>query len=746
MSEQDKLRFSFASVALDPDVFWVVDFSGVEGLFLTYEFNLRLVSRQPDLDLEQVLAASATFTIHREERDVAFNGILAEIEQSQAFGDYYYYRAVLVPRLWRLKLTRHNQVFLDQDLKGFMTAVLEDGGLSGSDFEFRLAGEYQPWEYVCQYGESHYDFLCRWMEREGLYYYFEQDQGHEKVIITDTRMTGVKRPGFPDLTYDQASGLAGGEADGIVFEFARRHHRLPHKVKVKDYNYQKPSLDLLAEAEVSPDGLGEMYVWGDNYETLEEGRRLAGLRSEGLKTEEIVFSGQSLAPFLAPGFLFKLDWHYRDDFNAEYLATKIEHQGSQTGYLVRGLGLKAGFDEELVRYRNSFRAIPSSVQFRPDRRTPQPLFQGCLNARVDAEGPGDYAELDDQGRYKIKLPFDLAGRAGGKASHWVRLAQPSAGPDYGCHAPLHKGTEVMLTFINGDPDRPVIAGAAPNPEDASPVTEANATKNVFRTAGGNRLEINDEEGKERILLHTPQSNTWIRMGAPNDPPSSGNDDDEDEDGWWGNTEHDTGIFCFGKCKTKVFRNVTDVIAGGNEKVVVIHENATTLGLKFNVTLGPRIKIELPRKAELDLVELFTAEEENEAVEEKITLANQTIQAMANKRQAINEKLKLINQRAKVADSNKTLVESKIQALSEAVEAFNTKTEAVETEIRALEEKIEAVNTKIGENPTRLERVQEYIDMVNTSVRDAKSKIHQIDMENIQMGGLISQEGTIIKTG
>lgn len=744
MSDQHKLKFSFSSRALDSDEFWVVDFTGVEGLFQTYEFNLRLLSEKPDLDLEKILASPAVFTIHRDDRDVAFHGLVAEIEQDHAYNKMYFYRATLTPRLWLMKMTRHNQVFLDKNLKGFMSDVIQDGGLNSEDFDFRLTGEYKDWEYICQYGESHYDFLCRWMEREGLYYYFEQDDGKDKLIITDTRLTGAKRQGFSDLAYNPVSGLEDAYADNLVYEFSSRRTRIPNKVKIKDYNYRKPSLDLKSEAEVSRDGFGEVYAWGDHYETEEEGGRLAGIRAEGYKTGEVVFSGRSIAPFLAPGFLFKLDGHYLDDFNAEYLVTMIEHEGSQTKYLVKGLGLDADFGEERLHYRNRFKAIPSAVQFRPERRTPRPIFYGCLNARIDAEGSGEYAELDDQGRYKIKLPFDLAGRPDGKASCWVRMAEPSAGAGYGMHAPLHKGSEVLLTFLNGDPDRPIIAGAAPNPEDASPVTDENSTKNVMRTAGGSRLELNDEEGQERILMHTPKSNTWLRLGATNDPEPE--DDEEEKDGWWGNTEHDTGIFIFGKCDTKVFRNVTEIVVGGKEKVVVLHEDASVLGMKTNINLGPRIKIEVPRKCELDLAELFAGEEENEAVEAKVHLVAQKIQAINDKKQAINDKISLIDQRAVAANSNNELVESKLQAMDESVAAYNSAVRAAEAKIEALEEKVRAVNTKVGENPSRIEKVQEYVAALNTCVEDATSKIDQINEEKLKMSALIREEGTIIKTG
>jgi hypothetical protein len=172
-----------------------------------------------------------------------------------------------------------------------------------------------------------------------------------------------------------------------------------------------------------------------------------------------------------------------------------------------------------VFYHNSFSAIPEDAQFRPERTAHKPKIAGTMHAHIDAEGSGEYAELDDHGRYKIRLPFDINDDHGdGKASAFVRMAQPYAGTEHGMHFPLHKGTEVLLTFIDGDPDRPIIAGAVPNPDTMSPVTSANQSESVIKTAGDNKIRIEDRVGTERIIMETPTDNTWVRMGAPNDPP------------------------------------------------------------------------------------------------------------------------------------------------------------------------------------------------------------------------------------
>ncbi|MEE4356276.1 MAG: type VI secretion system tip protein VgrG, partial [Desulfococcaceae bacterium] len=187
-------KYDFVSHALPADTFAVVSFTGREGFSSCYEFEITLAAADPEIDLGSVLQNSAVFTILRKEGDIPFHGILSQIEQLHSFNEYVFYRAVLVPRFRWLSLTHHNQIFLDKSVPQILEEVLKDGGLTGHDFELRLQGTYPTWEFVCQYGESHLNFVSRWMEREGMYYFFEQTPAGEKLIITDTSMSHTEMP------------------------------------------------------------------------------------------------------------------------------------------------------------------------------------------------------------------------------------------------------------------------------------------------------------------------------------------------------------------------------------------------------------------------------------------------------------------------------------------------------------------------------------------------------------------------
>ena len=513
-----KEQFTFTSQALPETTFGVLGFEGTEGLSQCYRFNIQLISHQGDLDLEEVLQNPGTFTIRREQGDIPFHGILLEFEQLHSFDNYYFYRVELAPRFWWLTMTRHNQVFLNKTVPDMLKEVLQDGGLTSLDFELRLEKDYPEWEYVCQYQESHFNFVSRWMEREGIYYFFEQAVSGEKLILTDTVLSHTPMPQGRTISYAPPSGLEALHTQEIVQALIFRQRMLPQRLEMKDYNYRTPSLEMTAGAEVLPEGRGLVYLYGDHFRTPEEGDSLAGIRAEEMLCREKYIMGESSVPFLRPGYVFDLADHYQDRLNQSYLTVEIRHSGSQTAYLTAGLQQALSNREEQPFYRNSFTAIPAGVQFRPERVTEKARFHGTMNARIDAGGSGKYAELDEDGRYKVILPFDLSGRRDGKASTYLRMVQPYGGSEGGLHFPLHKGTEVLLNFIDGDPDRPLIVGSVPNPDHPSLVTSANQTQCQITTGGRNQIHMEDQEGRQRILMQTPATGAWMRLGSTNDPP------------------------------------------------------------------------------------------------------------------------------------------------------------------------------------------------------------------------------------
>lgn len=516
MPVAESIRFFFTSTSQPDDTFTVAEFSGTEAISKLYEFNITLYADDPDIDLKGVLKNPVTLKIEKDGEELrVFHGILSRFEQLHEYSGHIYFRAILVPRLWISDQYLENQLFLDKSIPDIIEEVLKQSGLTTHDYELKLTGSYEPWEYICQYNESDFNFISRWMEREGIYYYFQQGDDAEKLIIADASTAHEDIPSGQSIRYSPPDSLSPSTMEQVR-EFTCHQHLLPKKVILKDYNYRKPSLDLKGEADVDTEGRGHVYIYGEHFKTPEAGNALARIRAEELLCREAVFYGEGTVPPFLAGYVFEMHDHYRDSYNQRYLITELSHQGVQSTYLTGAGGADTETETQGPSYFNNFSCIPADTQFRPERLAEKPRLKGTLNGMVDAGGDGEYAEIDDEGRYKIKLPFDQSNSADGKASRWVRMAQPYAGADYGMHFPLHKGTEVMLTFIDGDPDRPIIAGTVPNPETGSPVTGANQTQSMIRTAGGNQIRIEDAAGGQQIHMSSPTMNSKISLGDVNE--------------------------------------------------------------------------------------------------------------------------------------------------------------------------------------------------------------------------------------
>lgn len=508
------VRFEFICQDLPKDTFAVNRLSGHEALSQLYRFDIELRSRQTEIDLRMMLSQNVRLSLWIDGEERRVHGILSDCQMLQQIGDYALFRVVLVPRLWQLSLYQANEVFLGKTVPQTLSQVLEEAGFTPLDYELILARNYRHWPYRCQYGETHLDFLQRLMEREGIYYFFEQGESSEKLIITDHLQFHWDMPNAK-VFYDPVSGLEGEQFGNSLQSLVCHQKRVARQVVLRDYNDESPSVDIKGQATVDTMGMGEVNVFGLNIISTEEGRELAEIRAEQLRSTAEVFYGESTVQRLMSGYTLKLERHFRNTFNRSYLVTSVSHTGVDPS--LSTLGSTAENQTAVEAYKNSFTAIPADVQFRPEPITSKVQIHGNLDAVIDAEGDGQYAEVDKEGRYKVVLPFDRQLRAEGKASHWIRMSQALAGEREGMHFPLRKGTHVLLSFIGGDPDRPIITGAMPNAAHPSVVTADNQTKSKIQTRAGNFIEMEDREDSKRIKLYSPHENTYMHLGAHNAP-------------------------------------------------------------------------------------------------------------------------------------------------------------------------------------------------------------------------------------
>ena len=702
-------NFTFASAALPPETFFVVRFAGDEGLSQLYRFEILLASSRSDVDIRGMVENPAVLTLKRPAGELPFHGVLESFEQLQQAHGLTIYRAVLVPRLWWLTLTHHNQVFLDKTCPQLLEAVLEDGGLGkGMDFELRLQQNYPAWEYACQYGESHFDFVSRWMERYGLYYFFEQSESGEKLIITDTSTAHRDLPQGGVLRYAPQSGLDAPYKDEVATAFRSKRLLLPRSVFLKDYDYEKPSLKLTAKAIVSPEGEGEVYLYGEHFRSTDEGQLFASVRAQELACRGDTFETESTAPFLRSGYTVTLQRHFLESWNRSYLVLSLAHEGCQAVNLDAGLDLRANAETPGLFYRNTGALIPAEAQFRPNRDTPRPRVHGVLSATVDAAGSGQYAELDEQGRYKVLLPFDLSGRTDGHASSWLRMMQPYVGGDHGVHLPLHKGAEVILSFIDGDPDRPFIAAAAPNPAHKSLVTAATQTKCMLTSSGQNLLHIEDQAGSERILMHSPTANTFLRIGAPNDPASPHWESDDENPGIKLQTDKAIEIFA-GTENEVIMGESSSTVLGAKDNIVVILHTNTTLGNYYKL-YDPFAKTWAPIMTHL----------------------HAKYQAMVGtKTQLTAELLKICEQKVKM------------EAMKTRLTAQHVSLKQSETELIQAKNTLDSTETTLNAEETTLTQSKDVLSQSQTKIAVAHTSLSASKTELLQSKTTLSENATAL---
>jgi len=479
----------------------VTQFRGQESISDLFRFDIDLVSAEADVDFDSIFNRPARLVIRNREQERTFEGVVSMFEQIDADAHTASYRAALVPRLWLLTLNQQSSIYQDQTVPQILESVLRAHGFTSEDYDLRgITKSYATREYVVQYQETDFNFVSRWLEHEGIFYYFKEG----KVIFTDNSAVLDFIRGEAAVIYRPPAGLESAGTDSIR-TVAIRQQMMPAGVVLKDYNWRKPGLNLMARSKAVDTGRGHVMEYGNHFKDSSEAKQLAQIRAEEIRCRQRSVTGHSDCWRLAAGSKFLIADHPSGKLNREYLLTEVDHYGSQMGAVD-----STGEDEPQpsgVEYSNRFVCIASGVPYRPLRKTAKPKLMGTLNGRIDGSGNGQYAEIDDQGRYKVILPFDLSGRGGGKASRYIRMAQPYAGPDYGMHFPLHKGVEVIWTCIDGDPDRPIICGAVPNPDTGSPVTAANHKTSVIRDYSNNKIILDGTDAGQHFRIHAEKDMT-----------------------------------------------------------------------------------------------------------------------------------------------------------------------------------------------------------------------------------------------
>ena len=486
---------------LGKDVLLLQGFSGQEGISQLFSFNLSLLSEvAPAIDFDDIVGKSVTISIRHAGGTRYINGLVRRFSQGGGDPSIASYQAEVVPWLWLLTQTADCRIFQNMTVPDIIKKVFTDLGFK--DFKQNLVKTYQPREYCVQYRETDFNFVSRLMEQYGIFYFFEHANGKHTLVMADAPAAHEMCVGKP-VRYQGAVGAAVTPED-VITELTKQQEIRPGKYSLADYNFETPSVKLGVSVDsVFPPTAGmklEIYDYPGEYGKRDHGDSLAKLRIEEEEAQRAVVQGSGGCRQFTAGYKFKLGGHARSDLDTTYTLVSLTHSAAEHGY---GSGGEGEFS-----YANSFACIPASVPFRPARLTPKPLVQGTQTAEV--VGPkGEEIYTDKYGRVKVQFHWDREGKRDENSSCWIRVSHPWAGKTWGSISIPRIGQEVVVDFLEGDPDQPLIVGRVYNAELMPPYAlPANGTQTGTKSRSSksgspsnfNELRFEDKKGSEQIFV------------------------------------------------------------------------------------------------------------------------------------------------------------------------------------------------------------------------------------------------------
>jgi type VI secretion system secreted protein VgrG len=476
----------------------VVEFTARERISFPFELKVSLASEE-EINFDDVVAKEALLTILGEEANRYIHGIINQFRRTGSKGRFFLYQATVVPSFWLLSLEQDCRIFQNKDVPEIVKQVLQDGGIPQDRFDFRLQSQSPVREYCVQYRETDLNFISRLLEEEGIFYFFEHSENRHVLVFADSSAAYQPIQGEAKVTYNVAEGMVPEEESVYHFIVSRGIHS--GKATQRDFNFEKPSLDLTTQEQEKTYQKLEVYDYPGRYLDPGRGKKLSQVRLQELVTFQERAEGRSVCPRFTPGFTFKLTDHDWDKFNREYLLVEVLHTGSQPQVLEEKA---AG---EGFRYGNDFLGIPSSVSFRPERKTSRPVVEGVQTAIVVGPKGGEIYP-DKYGRVKVQFHWDREGKYDEKSSCWIRVAQLWAGPGWGAMYIPRIGQEVVVDFLEGDPDRPMIIGGVYHGNNMPPYPLPDEkTKSTIKSdsslggGGFNEIRFEDKKGQEQIFIH-----------------------------------------------------------------------------------------------------------------------------------------------------------------------------------------------------------------------------------------------------
>jgi type VI secretion system secreted protein VgrG len=480
----------------------VVSFGVTEGISQLFSIDLELAAENDELDFEKIVGQAGSLTLqqYEEEEPRYFHGIISRFEQGTSGLRFTTYNITLVPKIWYL-MHRHNcRIFQKMSVRDIVQKILNELGVPGDEYRFVLKNDPPKREYCVQYRESEFDFISRLLEEEGIFYFFEHQDNKHILVMGNSSSAHLPIQGETNIIFHEPRpGQVADEAH--IYSFNYTQEIISGKVSLKDYNFKKPALNLKGEHTAQKNKDLEVYDYPGKFEEPERGKHLAKVRLEEYQTVKKVANGATTCTQFAAGFFFSMEKYPRDSFNKKYLITQHQVSGNQPQVLEETAG------EGGTSFSSSFECIPFEVPYRPDIVTPKPVVEGSQTAFV--VGPkGEEIYTNEHGQIKVQFHWDREGRMDENSSCWIRVSQLWAGRSWGAMYIPRIGQEVIVDFLEGDPDRPIITGRVYHGTNKPPYPlPAEKTKSTIKSnsskggAGFNEIRLEDKKGKEQVFIH-----------------------------------------------------------------------------------------------------------------------------------------------------------------------------------------------------------------------------------------------------
>ena len=495
------------STPLGEDVLLFHSMNAREEMNRLFEYHVDLLSAKDDINLDEILGKNVTIKLALAQEETRFlNGYVTRFAQGGTLGRFRRYHATVRPWLWFLTRTTDCRIFQEQTVPDILKAVFADHG--AAEFKFELTSTYRKRTYCVQYRETDLNFISRLMEEEGIGWYFRHTEGHNTLVLTDSTSMHAAVPGYETLSFISDLEQVRPELEHIRgWDFSREIQ--PGVYVHDDYDLERPSVELRTSRSLprnyTPSDY-EVFDYPGLYQQKADGEHYAAVRIDELGSQFELAQGKTNARGLAVGFLLKLEEHPRTDQNREYLVVSAACDLLFENY-------ESLPDPRPTNYSCAFVAMPASQQFRPRRRTRKPFVQGPQTAFV--VGPaGEEIFTDELGRVRVQFHWDRRGKNDQHSSCWIRVSQYWAGKGWGSiHIP-RIGHEVIVDFLEGDPDQPIVVGRVYNGTNVPPYSlPDNKTQSGVKSRSSlqgtpdnfNEIRFEDKKGEEEINVHAERN-------------------------------------------------------------------------------------------------------------------------------------------------------------------------------------------------------------------------------------------------